>query len=78
MSFPTAPCILEAMEERLRFPNFGYFREPEAYYRAILDWHRQRKGVTDLTREHIGYENGVLGGVSSAMRRSRASSAEKQ
>lgn len=68
MSFPTAPCILEAMEERLRFPNFGYFREPEAYYRAILDWHRQRKGVTDLTREHIGYENGVLGGVSSAIR----------
>ncbi|MBR5095230.1 MAG: aminotransferase class I/II-fold pyridoxal phosphate-dependent enzyme, partial [Oscillospiraceae bacterium] len=68
MSFPTAPCILEALEERLRFPNFGYFREPERYYQAILDWHRRRKGVTDLEREHIGYENGVLGGVSSAIR----------
>ena len=68
MSFPTAPCILEALEERIRFPNFGYFREPEAYYQAILDWHRDRKGVTDLKKEHIGYENGVLGGVSTAIR----------
>ena len=68
MSFPTAPCVLEAIEERLRFPNLGYFSAPEEYYQAILDWHRQRKGVTDLGKEHIGYENGVLGGVSSAIR----------
>ena len=68
MSFPTAPCVLEAMEERLRFPNLGYFAPPEATYQAILDWHRTRKGVTDLRREHLGYENGVLGGVSSAIR----------
>ncbi len=68
MSFPTAPCILEALTERLRFPNFGYFLQPEAYYRAILDWHRTRKGVTDLDKDCIGYENGVLGGVSSAVR----------
>ena len=68
MSFPTAPCVLEAMEERMRFPNFGYFSAPDAYYRAIIDWHRQRKGVMDLEKENIGYENGVLGGVSSAIR----------
>ena len=68
MSFPTAPCVLEALEERLRFPNFGYFAAPDAYYRAIIDWHRQRKGVTGLEKEHIGYENGVLGGVSTAIR----------
>ncbi len=68
MSFPTAPCVLEAMEERLRFPNLGYFAPSDAYFNAILDWHRTRKGVTDLGREHIGYENGVLGGVSSAIR----------
>ncbi len=68
MSFPTAPCILKAVEDRLRFPNFGYFSQPDAYYQAILDWHRERKGVTDLDAEMIGYENGVLGGVSSAIR----------
>lgn len=68
MSFPTAPCVLDAVRERLSFPNFGYFAPREEYYQAILDWHRERKGVTDLTRECIGYENGVLGGVSSAIR----------
>ncbi len=68
MSFPTAPCILKALEERLRFPNFGYFKAPDAYTDAIIRWHRERKGVTDLEKEHIGYENGVLGGVSSAIR----------
>ena len=68
MSFPTAPCILEAVRERLTFPNFGYFSEPEAYYRAIIDWQRSRHGVEGLTREQIGYENGVLGGISSAIR----------
>ena len=68
MSFPTAECILEAIRERMLFPNFGYFTESEAYHQAIIEWHRKRKGTTDLTGEEIGYENGVLGGVSSAIR----------
>ena len=68
MSFPTAPCILEAVRRRMEFPNFGYFSESEAYYQAILDWQRKRNGAENLTREEIGYENGVLGGISSAIR----------
>ena len=43
MSFPTAPAVTEAIEERLRFPNFGYFSQSKEYYRAIIDWHRKRK-----------------------------------
>lgn len=68
MSFPTAPPVLDAMRKRLEVPTFGYFEEPDEFYDAIFSWHRDRKGVTDLTRECIGYENGVLGGVSSAVR----------
>ena len=68
MSFPTAPFIVEAVKKRLEMPNFGYFRPPEEYYERIIRWHRERKGVTDLTKAEIGYENGVLGGVSSAVR----------
>lgn len=67
MSFPVAPCVTEAIKERMEFPNFGYFQEPDAYFDAIIRWHRARKGVPDLTREMIGYENGVLGGVSAAI-----------
>lgn len=67
MSFPVAPCVTDAIRARMRFPNYGYFSEPEGYFDAIIRWHRDRKGVCDLTREMIGYENGVLGGVSSAI-----------
>ena len=68
MSVPTAPAVTEAIEERLRFPNFGYFSQSKEYYRAIIDWHRTRKQTEDLSAEQIGYENGVLGGVSAAIR----------
>ena len=34
---------------------------------AIIRWHKTRNGVQNLTKENIGYENGVLGGVISAM-----------
>ena len=68
MSFPTAPPILEAMRRRLDFPSLGYFPFPEEYYKAIIDWQRRRNGVEGLEKEQIGYENGVLGGVSSVLR----------
>ena len=67
MSFPTAPPVLEAVRRRLEFPNLGYFRLSDEYLDSIISWHARRKGVEDLEREHIGYENGVLGGVSSAI-----------
>ena len=67
MSFPVAPPILEAMQRRLDFPSLGYFPTPPAYTDAIIDWQRRRNGVEGLSAEQIGYENGVLGGVSTAI-----------
>lgn len=67
MSFPAAPPIIEAIEKRLEMPNFGYFSLPDSYFDSIISWQQRRNGVTKLSREHIGYENGVLGGVSSAV-----------
>ena len=68
MSFPTAPSITDAVQKRLSHPNFGYFLLPDAYFDAIMNWQKTRHGVEGLKKEHIGYENGVLGGVSSALR----------
>lgn len=67
MSFPVAPPILKAVQDRLSFPFLGYFPLSDEYYDSIIRWQTRRNGVTDLKREHIGYENGVLGGVSSAV-----------
>ena len=67
MNFPTVPTVTEAIRERAAHPCFGYFMPREEYYRAIIGWQESRNGVTGLTREHIGYENGVLGGVIGAL-----------
>ena len=67
MNFATAPSIQEAIIERAKHPAFGYFAPIDEYYQAIIDWHRDRKGIGDIKKEHIGYENGVLGGVISAL-----------
>ena len=68
MNFPTAPPILDAMMNRIQHPLFGYFMTSDAYTNAIIDWQEKRNHVEGLTAECIGYENGVLGGVMSALR----------
>lgn len=67
MNFPVVPTIQEAMAERIKHPAFGYFAPRQEYYDAIIRWQEKRHGVTGLKKEHIGYENGVLGGVVSAL-----------
>lgn len=67
MNFPTLPTILEELRERLTHPHFGYFMLPEDYFKSIIRWHQERFDVERLTKECIGYENGVLGCVSSAL-----------
>ena len=67
MNFPTAPTVVEAMMERVQHPAYGYFDPSEEYYVSIIRWQEKRNGVTGLEPEHIGYENGVLGGVISAL-----------
>ena len=67
MNFPTVPTIQDAIIERTKHPAFGYFRPRPEYFESIINWHKLRNGVTGLSEEHIGYENGVLGGVISAL-----------
>ena len=67
MNFPTVPTIPQAIIERAKHPAYGYFSPTDDYYSSIIDWQSTRNGVTGLTREAIGYENGVLGGVISTL-----------
>lgn len=67
MNFPTAPSIPEAMAARVAHTAYGYFFATDEYFDSIIRWHETRNGVTGLTKECIGYENGVLGGVVSAL-----------
>lgn len=67
MNFPVCPSIIEAISARLAQPHFGYFYDRPEYFDAIISWHEKRNGVSGLERKHIGYENGVLGGLVSTL-----------
>ena len=67
MNFPVAPAIQDAVIERVKQPHFGYFAPREEYFSKIIEWQSLRNGVEGLEPKHIGYENGVLGGVISTL-----------
>ena len=67
MNFPAVPTIPQAIIGRAQHTAYGYFQPPEEYFDAIIRWQADRNGVAGLTKECIGYENGVLGGVLSAL-----------
>ena len=67
MNFPIAPSIQKAIIERASHPSFGYYMPRKEYFDVIAKWQKERNNVT-VTKENIGYENGVLGGVATACR----------
>lgn len=68
MNFATVPTVQEYIIKRAQHPMFGYFNPRPVYFDRIIEWQSRRNGVEDLAPEHIGYENGVLGGVVSTLR----------
>ena len=67
MNFPACPSIPKAIIECANHTAYGYFNPSREYFDSIIRWHKLRNGVEGLRDEHIGYENGVLGCVVSAM-----------
>ena len=67
MNFPVCPSITEALMARVQVPHFGYFGPRDEYFKKICDWQAARNGVEGLEPKHIGYENGVLGGLISTV-----------
>ncbi|VWL92118.1 Cystathionine beta-lyase PatB [Collinsella sp. AK_207A] len=67
MNFPCVPTVQQALIQRVEHPAFGYFKPREEYFAKIIEWQRRHNGVTDLEPQHIGYENGVLGGLVSTL-----------
>ncbi|MGI6107990.1 MAG: MalY/PatB family protein [Lachnospiraceae bacterium] len=67
MNFATVPDIPEMLAERAKHPLYGYFSPRKEYTDAILTWQKKRNGL-DLTADDILYQNGVLGGLATAVR----------
>lgn len=67
MGFKSAPSVSASMLKRMENPAFGYFDLSNEYFKCIIDWHK-RMYDQDINKEDIGYENGVLGGISTALK----------
>ena len=73
MNFATCPSVISSISGRLREPHFGYFIPREEFARSILEWQNYYHGkyfdqAGGLSERYIGFENGLLGGVTSALR----------
>ena len=68
MNFVVPACITDTVSERLEHPSFGYYLIRDEYYDSIQRWHEERHGISDITKETIGYENGLLGGLVSSLK----------
>lgn len=67
MNFPTVPTVTKRLQERVAHPMYSYFLPTEEYFNSIIHWHKVRNKVEGMQPEYIGYENGVLGGVVTAL-----------
>ena len=67
MDFECAPCITEALQERVKHHNWGYLSSTEGLRNGILRWNREHHGV-DLSPDAITISDGVYPGMIAAMR----------
>jgi cystathionine beta-lyase len=67
MDFPTAPCVIDALKQRVEHGAYGYTKVPEEYYQATIDWFRERHGLT-VQRNWILYTSGVVPALSAVIK----------
>lgn len=63
MDFATAPCITEALAQRVAHGIFGYTFVPDSYYEALADWWQRRHGL-EIKRQWVEYTSGVVPALS--------------
>lgn len=66
MDFATADFIVEAMEQRMKHPVFGYTFRPQCYFDAIRGWVERHSGWR-IDTSWIAFSPGVVAGVTFGM-----------
>ncbi len=66
MDFAVAPCITEALINRLQHPVYGYAEAPASYWQSIIDWLDYLHGWK-VQREWITYIPGIVKGIGYAV-----------
>jgi cystathionine beta-lyase len=67
MDFRTAPCVIDALEKRVRHGVFGYTKVPEEYYDAVTGWFEARHDYR-FEKEWILFTTGVVPALSAVIK----------
>lgn len=59
MDFKTAPCVIEALRDRVEHGVFGYTLPSDSYYEAVISWFKRRRGWT-IENDWIQYITAVV------------------
>ena len=59
MDIATPTFVIEAMQQRLEHPVFGYVKTPDSLYTAIIDWYKTRHHWT-IEKENLLFHDGVI------------------
>ena len=65
--FRTAPCIVEALRQRVEHGVFGYTLVPDTYYEAVVKWFGHRHGL-HIEPSWIQYTTGVVPALSAIIK----------
>ncbi len=68
MDFETAPCVQQALRQRMEHGCFGYTLVPDSFYQATIDWFAHRHGWHGIEREWMLYTSGVVPAVSAIIK----------
>ncbi|WP_279113507.1 MalY/PatB family protein [Hoylesella timonensis] len=67
MDFQAAPCIRQALKERMDHGVFGYTLVPNSYYKSIISWF-DRRHQWKIDRNWILYTSGVVPAISAIIK----------
>lgn len=67
MDFKTAPCIIDALHNRVEHGVFGYVSVPNSYYDAVINWFARRHDWS-IKRDWIQYTSGVVPAISAIIK----------
>ena len=67
MDFRAAPCITEALKQRMQHENWGYLDTPGALIDAVVGWNKRRYGIT-IKPDLLLLSNGVHPGIIAALK----------
>lgn len=67
MDFRVAPCVTEALRERISHEVYGYMATPDSYYDSIINWN-DRRYDTVIERDMLVDSPALLPGLLAALR----------